>query len=175
LAVKYPKGNIKSLLTFQYGKTLEVVQEILNNAEGRLNHLMENQRNDLQPLITETSSISQNRNIIKIIQCNNSSLSHTIVANQMASGKRVPEEELLRELKKQKTDDGAEAPKISSDVLVGPYNPWGPETEAILDSEKIFTITIKDVILDPSQLIKLGELNLDYPLKVLLMSRISFR
>jgi len=64
------------------------------------------------------------------------------------------------------------APTISSDVLVGPDNPWGPETEAILDSENLFTITIRDVILDPFQLRKLGELKLDYPLQTLILSNI---
>jgi len=95
LASKFHSGNIRSMLTFQYGKTLELVKEILNNAEGRLKDLMENQRTDLLPLLTESSRISQNRNIIKIVHCNEASLSHTIVANQMAPGKRVPEEDLL--------------------------------------------------------------------------------
>jgi hypothetical protein len=48
LALKYPKGNLPNMMKRQYGKTIQMIKERLEKAEGRLSLLKENQNSDLR-------------------------------------------------------------------------------------------------------------------------------
>lgn len=88
----------------------------------------------------------------------------------ISCGKRRPDSEDLPESskKQKKTEDGALVPKMSSDIFVDPLHPWGEETDSILATGIISTITIKDRILNGVELGKLEAITVDELQKLIL-------